>query len=100
MIIATMNTEHFDWMAVGASEASAKELIVKAFRKHLKGCDRTTPTWPRSNAKMITALEDWYGIDIREGGVGTAWRDDSILIGRTRRGDYATRDKGTTSTTI
>tara|TARA_R110000824_G_scaffold2785_1_gene12719 strand:- start:55 stop:345 length:291 start_codon:yes stop_codon:yes gene_type:complete len=94
MIIATMDTENFNWMAVGTSEALAKELIVKAFRKHLKECrkvtptwplgyDKDTPTWPSSNAKMVTALEDWYGIGIYEGGLGTAWRDDSIIIGKT-----------------
>ena len=86
MTIATMTSERFDWIAVGASEASAKELIVKAFRKHLKQFDAgpTTPTWPRSNADMVTALEDYYGIDIREGEIGSAWRDDYILIGEGR----------------
>ena len=32
VIIATMDSEHFEWMAVGESEALAKELIAKAFR--------------------------------------------------------------------
>lgn len=98
-IIATMDSEHFEWMAIGESEALAKQLIARAFRKHLNqayGSSSEFPSqsWPRSNADLITELDNYYGIGIYEGGSGTAWRDDEILIGRTVKGSLTKRDIG------
>ena len=95
-----MESDNFSWMAVGESEALAKELIAKAFRKHIKqayesSSEFPSQSWPRSNADLITELDDYYSFRIFEGGSGTAWRDDQILIGRTFAGSYTERDRGT-----
>ena len=94
MVVATMETEHYSWMAVGESESLAKELIAKAFRKHIRQYPEVVG-WPRSNTDFITELDDYYSFRIFEGGSGTAWRDDQILIGRTFAGSYTERDRGT-----
>lgn len=102
MVIATLETEHYSWMAVGESESLAKELIAKAFRKHIRQYPEVVGDfrifgWPRSNTDLITEsdLDDYYSFRIFEGGSGTAWMDDQILIGRTFAGSYTERDRGT-----
>ena len=76
--IATMESDNFSWMAVGESEALAKELIAKAFRKHIKQYPEVVG-WPRSNADLIKELHDSYGIMVVQGGVGSVWRDGSSM---------------------
>ena len=83
LIIATMHTEHFEFMAVAETKSSARELIGKAFRRHIRQY-RLSTVWPRSNTDLIAELKDYYGINLYEaGGSGTAWRDGSVLIGGT-----------------
>lgn len=54
MILATMDTEHFYFIATGETEEKAKKALVKKFNE-------LAP-------KRMTAkgLEEWYGINVNE----------------------------------
>lgn len=55
--IAIMNSESFEWIALGDTEAEAKEAIRKAWNKR--------DAYKRERL-TLEELEDWYGIGIYE----------------------------------
>lgn len=66
--IATTDTSHFSWTAIGATPDEAREALLDGWRAHAEeyGCD----------PEYVTA----DSINVITGPVGQAWRDQSPLL--------------------
>jgi hypothetical protein len=86
MILALMSTGHFEWRALGKSEADARRLIVEGFTRHLASFDSSPEQWAEEvdhgryvGKPFAASLEDWYGINTMAIAVGTCMRDWDVV---------------------
>jgi hypothetical protein len=75
-IVAELQTEHFQFMAIGASEPEAREKVAECFLRHLAQTfdgDRQEATenfllvtWTEEQEKLpwVENVHEWYGIGI------------------------------------
>ena len=54
MFVATMDTEHFEFIATGETEEKAKKALVKKFNE-------LAP-----KRMTVKGLEEWYGINVND----------------------------------
>ena len=77
MIIAHMDTGHFEFVALGETEDGARKAILKGWRKHRKAYTR-----PGDRDCYLTPtaeVEDYYGIGFTELKAGECARDGSLI---------------------
>lgn len=72
MVLAELNTEHFQFKALAGNEREAKMAVVGAFQRHLMENGSTPRDWAdavgmdygvASFEQFFAALQDWYGIN-------------------------------------
>lgn len=72
MILAELNTEHFQFKALAGNAREARLAVVGAFQRHLAQHDSTPADWADAVAQpyqtssleqFASALQDWYGIN-------------------------------------
>jgi hypothetical protein len=80
MILAELNTGHFEFKSVGETHEQAKERVTNAFVRHLQECGSSMQQWredvggdyARSAMSFRECIEDWYGINTWDFGVDTS----------------------------
>lgn len=71
MVVGIMETEHFEFVVFGKTEAHAETLMNKAFAEHLSHCGIE---WEQD-----TAPAEWYGCRFVSGEVGCMFRDGADI---------------------
>lgn len=85
MILATLKTEHFEFVAAHASKSSAKAHVVAGFLRHLEQMGSSEQAWRAATPHdyhgvgLAAALEDWYGINTMEISSGVCLRDGEVI---------------------
>jgi hypothetical protein len=85
MFIATLKTEHFEFVGAGQSKSQAQRCVVDGFRAHLKSYGSSEQQWcdEVGNGYVVAAfaanLEDWYGINVVELNPGVCLRDGTVV---------------------
>lgn len=67
MFVATMDTEHYHWTALGATEEEARYALSSGFLRHLEALGAE---WDKDDSP-----EDWYGVNVLEVQPGQCFRD-------------------------
>ncbi len=68
--IATMQTKHFTFQALGTSPEAAKKAILRGWKKHLG---------PLGGRKTLAEIENWYGVNVTELQMNDCARDGEAL---------------------
>lgn len=95
--VATMDSEHFGWMAAGTTDLEARTALADGFRAHIVGAmhgedearehlreqimdahDERDPL----GADLPAVLDDWYGLRVVLLQAGECLRDGSPIAGR------------------
>jgi hypothetical protein len=76
MFVATMQTEHFAWMAAGETEAEARAAMEQGWANHhlARGVDVLT------DEVLPEDIDEYYGIRIHEIKAGQCYRDDTQIL--------------------
>ena len=70
--IATMQTEHFTFQALGASSEAARKASLRGWLRHLGGLGD-------GGRRTLAELEDWYGINVTALEMNDCARDGEVL---------------------
>lgn len=74
MYIATMDTEHFKWLALGSTKATAKKALLAGFDRHLA---QYGTAWAEQGCG--DSPDEYYGINVVQIKAGECLRDDSQI---------------------
>lgn len=74
MIVVTMDTENFSWLALGEDESHARLTMAEAIRNHAD----QMPEGAWDDMSPSTVME-YYGARFHELRPGDAMRDDSLI---------------------
>jgi hypothetical protein len=86
MILATLKTEHFEFVAAHMSKSSARAHVVAGFERHLVEYGSSAKQWAEetdlgryAGKPFAASLEDWYGINTVEIAMGVCLRDGAVV---------------------
>lgn len=75
VVIATVETRNFDWMAVASTETAARELLLEAWVRHCEQYIGASPTF------MAQLIEDGE-VTFRWVRAGMVLRDGEVVISK------------------